>query len=84
MVYIEIIGFVAGILTSGSLFPQVIKSWKTKSTNDISLGWAITLTTGALLWIIYGSLIGSLPVIIANIFTFILSVTVLVLKIKYK
>ena len=83
MVYVETLGFVAGILTSGSLIPQVVKSWKTKSTRDVSLGWVITLTIGALLWIIYGSLIGSLPVIFTNVVTFIFTFTILILKIKH-
>ena len=83
MVYVEIIGFLAGILTSGSLIPQVVKSWKTKLTRDVSLGWIITLTTVALLWIIYGFLIGSLPVIITNVVTFIFTFTILILKIKH-
>lgn len=84
MVYVEIIGFAAGTLTTVALLPQVIKALKTKLTRDVSLSWAVTLTIGVFLWLVYGILINSLPIIIANIFTFILSVTVLVLKIKYK
>ena len=83
MVYVEILGFVAGILTSGSLSSQVVKSWKTKLTRDVSLGWIITLTTGALLWVISGSLIGSLPVIFTNVVTFIFTLIILILKIKH-
>jgi MtN3 and saliva related transmembrane protein len=84
MDYVAIIGFVAGILTTIALVPQVAKALKTKLTRDVSLLWAITLTTGVFLWLVYGILINSLPVILANFFSFILSVIVLILKIKYK
>lgn len=84
MVYVEIIGFAAGTLTTIALLPQVIKAWKTKLTRDVSLLWAVALTIGVFLWLVYGVFIKSLPIIIANVFTFILAVTVLVLKIKYK
>lgn len=84
MAYVEIIGFAAGTLTTIALLPQVIKAWKTKLTRDVSLLWAVALTIGVFLWLVYGVFIKSLPIIIANVFTFILAVTVLVLKIKYK
>ena len=84
MAYIDIIGFLAGTFTTLALAPQAIKSWKTKHTKDVSLGWIIILTIGVFLWIIYGILLEALPVIVANSVTFILCVTVLVLKIKYK
>ncbi|MDP6600205.1 MAG: SemiSWEET transporter [Candidatus Woesearchaeota archaeon] len=84
MAYIDIIGFLAGTFTTIALMPQVVKAWKTKSTRDVSLIWAITLTIGVFLWLVYGILINSLPIVIANTMTFILSVIVLILKIRYK
>tara|TARA_Y100000034_G_C6640513_1_gene279956 strand:+ start:199 stop:453 length:255 start_codon:yes stop_codon:yes gene_type:complete len=84
MAYIDIIGFLAGTFTTIALMPQVVKAWKTKSTRDVSLIWAITLTIGVFLWLVYGILIKSLPIVIANTMTFILSVIVLILKIRYK
>ena len=84
MVYVDIIGFLAGAFTTIALAPQAIKSWKTKHTKDVSLGWISILTTGVFLWAVYGILINSLPVIVANSLTFILCAAVLGLKIKYK
>ena len=84
MVYVEVIGFLAGILTTIAFIPQVIKVWKTKSTKDISLIMFIVLCTGIFLWLVYGILISSLPVILANIVTFILALIILIFKIKYK
>ena len=84
MIFTEIIGFLAGILTTLALVPQVIKSWKTKHTKDVSLGWATILIIGVFLWMVYGILINSIPLIAANVLTFMLALIVLALKIKYK
>jgi len=83
MTYVEIVGFAAGIMTTLAFLPQVIKIWKTRSTKDISLGMFITFTTGIFLWLVYGILINSTPIILANTVTFILSLTILVFKIRY-
>ena len=84
MAYVDIIGFLAGALTTIALVPQAAKAWKTKHTKDISFLWALTLTLGVFFWLIYGLLIGSFPIIAANSLTLILSAIVLALKIKYK
>ena len=84
MDYITLIGALAGILTTTAFLPQVIKTWKTKQTKDISLGMFAILTIGVVLWLVYGILINSLPVIIANVITFILAFIILMLKIRYK
>jgi MtN3 and saliva related transmembrane protein len=79
-----IIGLLAGSLTTIAFLPQVIKTWKTKSTKDISLGMFLTFCTGVLLWIIYGSLVKDIPVVIANVATLSLASTILWFKLKYK
>ena len=84
MVYVDIIGFAAGAFTTLCLVPQVVKAWKSKLTRDISMGWILTLTIGVSLWLIYGVLINSYPIMIANFFTLILTLIILALKIKYK
>src|SRR3989338_1542162 len=84
MDYITLIGALAGILTTTAFLPQVIKTWKTKQTKDISLGMFAILTIGVVLWLVYGILINSLPVIISNVVTFILALAILILKIRYK
>lgn len=81
--YIVVIGLIAGTLTTASLLPQVIKTLRIKETKDISLSMYIILVTGMLLWVVYGILIGALPVIAANVISFILATIVLILKIKY-
>lgn len=72
----------AGACTTLSFLPQLIKTWKTRSTHDISTGMYVTLSIGLLLWVFYGFSIYSLPIIITNVVTLILAFTVLVLKIR--
>jgi MtN3 and saliva related transmembrane protein len=78
-----LLGMMAGACTTISFLPQLIKTWKTKSTHDISIGMYVTLSIGLLLWALYGISIHSLPVIITNVVTLVLACTVLVLKIRH-
>ena len=80
----ELIGYLAGALVAGALIPQVLKSWKTKSTKDISLLWNSTLLTGLVLWVVYGYGIGSMPLLIFATIEASLSLSLLVLKLTYK
>lgn len=80
----HILGFIAGSLTTISFLPQVIKTWKTKSTKDISLVMFIVFSIGVFLWFLYGICIRSIPVICANLVTLILASIILTFKIKYK
>jgi MtN3 and saliva related transmembrane protein len=82
--HIELIGLVAGGLTTVSFLPQVIKTWKSKSAKDLSLVMFSLFCLGIVLWLIYGLLIHSLPVILSNAFTLILSSTILFFKLKFK
>jgi MtN3 and saliva related transmembrane protein len=84
MDYATLIGLTAGTLTTVSFLPQVIKTWKSKSTHDISMGMFMTLCLGLLIWVFYGFSINSVPVILTNIISFILAFTVLILKIKHR
>ncbi len=82
MDYITMLGLTAGTLTTMSMLPQAIKIMRSQSAKDISLGMFATLAAGLLLWIFYGFLISSLPVVIANIVSFLLASVILSLKIK--
>ena len=80
----SILGYFAGAQTTISFIPQVIKIWKTKSTKDISLITFIAFCLGVFLWMLYGIILHSLPVIIANLIGLLLGLIILILKIKYK
>ena len=82
--YAETIGYIATTLSVISFIPQAIKSWKTRSTKDVSLQMYVIFTISQLLWLVYGILINSWPLIIANAIIFTLSLSILLMKIKYK
>jgi MtN3 and saliva related transmembrane protein len=80
---VELVGFTAGLFVASSLFPQVLKSWKTKSTKDISIAWNVINLIGQLIWLLYGILIGSISLIVMTTLTFLMVLSLLILKIKY-
>ncbi len=80
---VTIVGLSAALLSTASLFPQLVKIWRSKSTKDISMGMFAMFSIGVLLWFIYGVLLNNLPIIIANFFGFIQAAVILYYKIKY-
>ncbi len=81
---VTVIGLVAGTLTTAAFLPQVVKTWRTRSTKDISLGMFLTLCSGITLWLIYGIATRDFPLILANGVTICLAGTILVFKLRYK
>ncbi len=79
----DTLGLVAGFCTTVSFLPQVIRVWKTRSVEDISLGMYALFVFGVLLWLVYGAWIGSLPIIVPNAVTLCLAGAVLVFKIRH-
>ena len=79
---INLIGTLAGILTTIAFIPQVLKTWRTRSAGDISLLMFLLFSSGVLLWLIYGLLLHAMPIIIANGVTLSLSASILTLKIN--
>jgi MtN3 and saliva related transmembrane protein len=77
------VGSVAGICTTGAFFPQVIRTWRTRSTDDISLGMFLLTVFGLLLWLIYGLELGDWPLIVTDAVSLILAATILGLKLRY-
>lgn len=79
----ELFGYLAATLTTVSFIPQVVQIWRSKHTKDISLGMYSIFTAGIAVWLVYGILLGSMPIIIANCVTLILAGSVLAMKLKY-
>ncbi len=79
---VSAVGLVAAFCTTVAYVPQVLRIWRTRSTQDISLGMFAVMTIGVALWIVYGVAIGSMPVIVANGATLVLAATILVLKLR--
>jgi MtN3 and saliva related transmembrane protein len=80
----EIIGLIAAVLTTSAYVPQVYKTWKTKSAGNISLTMYIAMFIGILLWLVYGFHLNSFAMIAANSVTAILTLIILVFKLRYK
>lgn len=70
----------AAAIGAFAFLPQVLKTWRTRSSGDLSIGMLLALTTGATLWVIYGFAIGAVPVIVGNAITLSMTVSLLVLK----
>jgi len=82
MTGVTLLGLMAGTLTTIAFVPQVVKTWRTRSTHDISLGMFSILVAGIIAWLVYGAIIGDLPLILANVVTLGLAGTILVFKIR--
>lgn len=80
---IELAGFIGGASTTAAFIPQVAKTYRSRSADDLSLIMYIVLTIGVSCWFFYGLGIGSMPVIAANAVTLVLVLSVLAMKIKY-
>ncbi len=80
----EILGLVAAVLTTAAFLPQVYKTWKTKSTDSLSLSMLLIFVTGVLCWLVYGFLIDSFPIIFANFVTAISGLLLVFFKFRYK
>lgn len=78
-----LVASIAAVLTTGAYVPQAIHIFRTKETAGISLVMYTVMATGTLLWGVFGLLIASLPVIIANFVAFSLTVSIIALKLRY-
>ena len=83
MNFVPILGLTAATLTTVCQIPQLLKIWKLKESRDVSLATYSVLSTGILLWLIYGILINNPPLYLANALTLITTLAIVGLKIKF-
>lgn len=76
-------GYVAATMTTLAFVPQAAKTIRTRDTRSISLGMYVVFTAGIAMWLVYGIALHSIPMILANIVTFVLSATILGLKLRH-
>jgi MtN3 and saliva related transmembrane protein len=81
---IQILGLMAGCLTTAAFLPQVVKTWKSRSAKDLSLGMFSLFCLGVAMWLVYGFAVNDLPVIAANLVTLLLASTLLFFKLRFK
>lgn len=82
-IVIKTLGFAAATCTTLAYAPQFIKVWKTRSTEDISLGMFLVMVLGIGLWLVYDLLSGDAPIVAANAVTILLAGGILYMKLKY-
>jgi len=78
-----VVGLMAGFCTTISFLPQVLKTWRTRSTEDISLAMFFVFTLGCTLWLLYGILQRDIAIILPNTVTIVLSTIILACKVRY-
>lgn len=83
MANMEWVGYLAAAMTTLAFVPQAVQTIRTRDTRGISLGMYVVFTIGIVFWLVYGIALGSMPMILSNIVTFLLSATILGLKIKH-
>lgn len=84
MAPIEILGLVAGTITSVTFLPQVIRIWQTKSAKDLSIMMLLLLILGVVLWLVYGLVVMSAAIIYTNSMVLAMSLIMLYFKLKFK
>jgi MtN3 and saliva related transmembrane protein len=84
MNYIPLVGFSAGTLCTLAYLPQALHSFRTRSVRDISLIMLVSLNVGLVLWVAYGFLIHSWPIILPNGITFFLAFPLLIMKLRFR
>jgi len=80
----NIIGTIAGVLTSVSMIPQLVKVLKEKDVENISWGMIVVLLTGVSLWVVYGILKDEWPIILSNGFSVLVNTTLLIYYFRYR
>jgi MtN3 and saliva related transmembrane protein len=80
----RIIGLVAGMLTTASLVPQLVKTIKTKSAGDLSLVMLMLFWVGIGCWLTYGLMVNEWPIIAANCITLVMCSILVICKIRYR
>ncbi|MEM8765436.1 MAG: SemiSWEET transporter [Bacteroidota bacterium] len=83
MIVVEFIGFIAALLSTMGFLPQVIKTWQTRSADDLSMDTIIVLLIGVFLWLLYGLMNKDRPLIFANGLTMIFVSFLLYFKVKF-
>ncbi|GDX60373.1 MAG: Sugar transporter SemiSWEET [Nitrosomonadaceae bacterium] len=80
----NLVGYAAAVLTTVAFVPQALKSWQTRDLSGVSLPMYSLFTAGVAMWFVYGVMLGSWPIIIANAITIILASVVLTLKLMHR
>jgi MtN3 and saliva related transmembrane protein len=78
-----LVSAIAATLTTVAFVPQAIHIIRYKETRAISLQMYVIFATGVALWLVFGFLIWNWPIMIANVITLALALTIITLKLRY-
>lgn len=81
---IDVVGSAAACLTTVSFVPQAWQSFRTRDVSGISLGMYSVFTVGVALWLAYGLLVDSWPIVVANTVTLAFSIAILAMKLRFR
>jgi MtN3 and saliva related transmembrane protein len=81
--HVEDLGFAAAFCTTAAYVPQLVRIVRLRSARDVSLPTFLLMSVGVFLWLLYGLYTGSKPVIASNVVTLVLSLSILILKLRY-
>ena len=84
MNFVELTGYLAAASTTFAFLPQVVRTWRTRSAKDLSFGMALLMVTGTSLWLAYGLMTHSGPMIAANVVSLVLTAVLLYFKVSFK
>ncbi len=79
----DAVGFTAAACIAANMLPQIWKSWKTKQVEDVSIAMILLVSIGSFLWMIYGILIMSVPVIVSDSLGTLTGLVLFGIKLKY-
>jgi MtN3 and saliva related transmembrane protein len=80
---VDVLGYVAGLITAFTFLPQVLKTWKTKSAKDVSLAMFLIALTNQIMWLAFGILRDDPVIIITNALMLLMTSLMIILKLKY-
>ncbi len=76
-------GFIAGMITTAANLPQIRKTYTIKSGEGLSFRMLLALAIGLALWIVYGVMSKSLPLIVTNTVVLLLILSLIGMKLKF-
>ena len=80
----DLIGFMAGTLTTLAFLPQALLTWRTKCAKGVSLGMYCVFISGVSLWLAYGVMLQSWPMMVSNCVTLLIALSILLMKLRYR
>ena len=80
---VDVLGYVACLITAFTFLPQVLKTWKTKSAKDVSLAMFLIALTNQIMWLAFGILRDDPVIIITNALMLLMTSLMIILKLKY-